>query len=363
MSCKTQAQSATPNITPPVNYGHYCSIKYPGGGWFLWVLNGNNSTPCENVLASNPGGTIAKAGLWDTTGQNNVLLTCDRWLLVYRGTGYDPIKWAYDGAAGQKNCTFTVAPTKLPIFSAPYGKTFWFYPSIHTDVARTNMMFNYNVFGINMNRTMFGQPFDWRDPNAHWIDRYGKYRPEMHEPFYDFPMPAGKPLLAMAPGRVLKSEDSPATTAGCGGIVPNGPQKQIFIEHQVGTGLYAEKFVTYYAHLTTRNVFTNQLVSRGQQIGTAGKSGCATGNHLHLAVWRTTNLSGKRFWNFTPDGKNGWYQGVIDPFGWAGPAHVDPWGWMYQGQTKNDGGVTVTSPGAFSINLWAPGAAPPIALF
>jgi len=181
------------------------------------------------------------------------------------------------------------------------------------------------------------------------------------EPAYDWTMPGGKPIVSVADGIVRGSRDREVGVEfpSCGPDL----QREVYVEHQVGEGVYAERFVTYYAHLDTRAVGEGQRVARGETLGLAGTTGCSSGDHLHLSVYRLSNLSGSRAWNFalTPGGHgtNG-IHGVIDPFGWAGPQHIDPWGWMFLGRTFNDRFAgTVRDPGAFSINLWQPGQVPP----
>ena len=51
-------------------------------------------------------------------------------------------------------------------------------------------------------------------------------------------------------------------------------------------------YYTCYAHMLKRNATVGQVVSRGQVIGYVGKSGYATGPHLHFEVW-----VGGRPWN------------------------------------------------------------------
>jgi murein DD-endopeptidase MepM/ murein hydrolase activator NlpD len=58
----------------------------------------------------------------------------------------------------------------------------------------------------------------------------------------------------------------------CGGY-------QVWIAH--GSGLY-----TTYSHMSSVTVGRGQSVSRGQQVGRIGTSGCVTGPHLHFEVWR-----------------------------------------------------------------------------
>ena len=60
----------------------------------------------------------------------------------------------------------------------------------------------------------------------------------------------------------------------------------VLIDHQ--NGLYS-----LYAHCSALYVAAGQGVSRGQQIAAVGRTGNASGNHLHLEVW--TDPSGARW--------------------------------------------------------------------
>jgi len=232
-----------------------------------------------------------------------------------------------------------------------------------------------------MNVTDFGQQPNATHLAAHSVDRTGKQRcrlgtqqecdkPETAviepagchivpgEPAYDWPMPGGKPIVAVAAGIVRGARWRDVASYNCG----DDKQGEIYIEHQIGTGEYAERFVSYYAHMSKISVKLGDKVPGGQKIGEAGNTGCSGGNHLHLGVLRLTNLSGYRSYAFqtTPDvyGVNG-IQWVIDPFGWAAPKHIDPWAWKfleYQADANS-----LKDPGAFSINLWRSGEAPPSA--
>src|SRR5262249_1684833 len=113
-----------------------------------------------------------------------------------------------------------------------------------------------------------------------------------------------------------------------------------------------------------RSVSIGDVVIRGQKIAEAGGSGVIGGQPIYgFLVLRLTNLTGARSYVFQPldysMGFNG-AQGTIDPFGWAAPTGVDPWAYRYIG-FKDPWGYAagVTDPGAFSIALWRPGAAPP----
>jgi murein DD-endopeptidase MepM/ murein hydrolase activator NlpD len=211
-----------------------------------------------------------------------------------------------------------------------------------------------------MSAADFGQTPDSASPNALWIDRKGKQRDYLYrdqqgvlqradgEAAYDWPMPAGKPILAVASGEVIMARWRDVTAFGCGADA----QAEIYIYHQVGTGVYAERFVSYYAHESSLSVATGDKVTRGQVIGHAGNTGCSTGNHLHFGVTRTTNISGARsyFYDFRNDGYgiNGMH-GHIDPFGWSAPSQIDPWAWMSLDVVDENN--VIKEPGAFSINL------------
>jgi murein DD-endopeptidase MepM/ murein hydrolase activator NlpD len=353
-------------IPKPPGYGHYCSIVYPGGTWAFGAQAGN-SDPCGSLRKDFPGGTIARAGLWSEAGGNNVLLRCDGLVYVYRAQGAAPIDLAYADAAGQKNCVFTVAPTVLPIFGLPYGKTVNIQqdPSSDVTIARG---YDYNVYDVPMSVADFGQTPAAYNPSAIWVDRMGRQRDYNYtnpntqqttringEAAYDWPMTGGKPIVSVADGEVIAARWRDVSDYNCG---PDA-QGEIYVYHQVGTGVYAERFITYYAHESALNVTAGALVTKGTVLGKAGNTGCSGGNHLHFGVLRTTNLSGARSYAFelTPDGYgvNG-IQGIIDPFGWQAPANVDPYAWMMLGSV--DPKNAVKEPGAFSIKLWQ-GAHPP----
>ncbi len=62
----------------------------------------------------------------------------------------------------------------------------------------------------------------------------------------------------------------------------------IVIDH--GNGI-----LTVYAHLAERYAQVGQVVEMGQQIGTMGQSGFATGVHLHFSFYRETFITGKGY--------------------------------------------------------------------
>ncbi|HEX2733074.1 MAG TPA: M23 family metallopeptidase [Polyangiaceae bacterium] len=352
-------------IPVPTGYGRYCSLVYPGGGWAL-LTSTIDGDPCAQLLKLSPGGAIARAGLWSQTGDNNVLSRCDSMLRLTRGNGFAPIRYVFDRAQGLDNCVFTISPTALGVFGLPYAKTTPTQVDPSDDVILA-WPFNHDVYHYPIDVRMFGQTPDADHALANYVDHTGRQRDVYYvdgnanpqhfdgEPAYDIIMPRGKPLVAVADGVVLAARERDVTQYGC----TNGPQRELFVYHQVGSGVYAERFVVYYAHESKLSVHSGDKVTRGQVLGEAGTSGCSSGDHLHLGVFRTTNLSGTRSYAFAVTdagyGING-IQGAIDPWGWAAPAGMDPWPWLMLDQVDPENAEP--EPGAHSIALWD-GAGPP----
>jgi len=82
----------------------------------------------------------------------------------------------------------------------------------------------------------------------------------------DFAAPLGTPVRSVADGRVVFAGKR------------NGYGNVVYIEH--GNG----RRTTVYAHLSRIDVGDGQQVLRGETIGAVGKSGTATGAHLHFEV-------------------------------------------------------------------------------
>lgn len=80
----------------------------------------------------------------------------------------------------------------------------------------------------------------------------------------------------------------------CGG-------RQVYVSH--GNGLYSA-----YYHLSRLSTFRGQTVSGGREtIGFVGTSGCASGPHLHVEVWRGYPWRSGSYrvnpWRFIDEGK------------------------------------------------------------
>lgn len=347
----SHAQSV-PTTTVPSGFGRYCSVTYQNGTAGLAVLPQQSSDPCATL----PGGTIQRAGLWSLAKNNNVLRNCSGEVGIYRGVGGTAIKQAYDEGAGKNNCIFTIAPTAIHVFNKPY-----FLIPGETD-ANPNV-FDFNVYNKELNPVDFGQHVNPDCPHSHYIDRTGRQLCMNNgdwEQAYDWRLRKDTPIVSAAAGVVRAARFRNVSAFGCA----TSTQGEIYVEHKVGTGLYAEKFVTFYAHMSKILVKPGDVVTRGQAIGVAGATGCVSPPgmiHLHFAVYRTTNLSGHRWLDltFAETGRGvSSIQGVIDPFGWDAPKHIDPWGWAFLGPQTDAYEGNITNPGAFSIYLWRSGQAP-----
>lgn len=106
----------------------------------------------------------------------------------------------------------------------------------------------------------------WYSSNYGWrIDPFTGQR-AFHEGI-DFMAERGTPIYAAAAGVVSYSEYH--------------PQYGNMIEIDHGSGL-----ITRYAHASARAVKTGDIVMRGAKIGEVGRTGRATGTHLHFEVRR-----------------------------------------------------------------------------
>ena len=90
----------------------------------------------------------------------------------------------------------------------------------------------------------------------------------------DFRADIGTPVLAAESGEVAGTGD---TDAGCRGASYG---RWILIRHP-------NNLSTLYGHLSAINVSPGQTVIRGDRIGYSGKTGYATGPHLHFSVFAT----------------------------------------------------------------------------
>lgn len=329
----------------PSGYSRYCSVRWPNGDW---AVSHGSSDPCGDIESTEPAGfSVERAGIYSTTGMNNVVMRCAQ--IVWAGRAWDSsvliMGEGYANEHGLTHCTMTVAPANLPVFDAPFsnrgtvgGNGFDFAREGPLDVAE------------------FGQPssmadiVDWRGrERSNWADNHNGI---------DYSMPVGTPIYAVAGGTVVASHGRQVSQCGrgCSPI-----QEEVILTHTFTDGgafgdRYAESFSSYYAHLDSRAVHVGDTVVRGQIIGYSGNTGCSSGPHLHFGIKRLSNTSSELFdTDYTPVSaspkgcpREDNSPAAIDPYGWW-PDQIgfDPWGWHYHDK------------GAMSINLWREGEVPP----
>ena len=112
-------------------------------------------------------------------------------------------------------------------------------------------------------------PSGWPVPRASAVvtSEFGAPRGKSHHEGIDLSAPAGTPVTATADGVI--------GFAGRSGDFG----RLVIVDHGAG-------WQTRYAHLKRIKVKKGKKVARGDVIGTIGKSGNATGNHLHYEVRR-----------------------------------------------------------------------------
>ncbi|QSQ14097.1 M23 family metallopeptidase [Myxococcus landrumensis] len=331
---KVSLDEANLDIAVPPGMGHYCSMLWRGQRWALEWDSSSASDPCGTLRAQAAEGRIAHAGLYSARGLNNVVMRCEGAVDLWRGVGAIPLQAAFDDAVAneRQGCVFTVAPDALPIFDAPFEASSWGHShSTGFDFAQ----------GITLNVDAFDQP---GLATARIVDHLGRDQSNRgavndHDG-HDWNMPTGTPIFAVANGVVLLARDRQVPCA-------SPIQKEVYIQHVVGSGEYEERFVSYYAHFDSYSVETGQRVTKGQVIGKAGTTGCSSGPHLHLAVARLTNTASEyRRAYAIPSHDHPPMTSNIEPYGWAAPRGFDPWAWQHYPR------------GALSINLWNPAQAP-----
>ncbi|WAS97799.1 M23 family metallopeptidase [Nannocystis punicea] len=334
-------------ISSPSGYGHYCSMLYPSGVSVLgWDAAGND--PCAVIIANNgAGGTIQRAGMMSAAGANQVVTRCDgNVAFAARGLGTGPLSTNWNNSTGLNGCIHTVSPLALPIFEiGPLPTTATVDPGTGVDFARPPITtLDTSMFG-------WGGSLTYGSSSAQLVDFKGRRRQTLtwidDHSAYDLGVARGTETYALANGNVIASRWLDTKCTGSDGPV----QGEVYIRHTVARNpsTYNETFVAAYFHL--EYLFPRAPgadVFAGDILGHTGNMGCSTGPHLHFAVIRETNVADARSFTLQVPfgvGNNG-YPYTIDPWGWQAPTGVDPWG------------SRASSGGAFSVNLWKPGAAP-----
>jgi murein DD-endopeptidase MepM/ murein hydrolase activator NlpD len=186
---------------------------------------------------------------------------------------------------------------------------------------------------------IFGRPFDGEFPVGNFFDHdkpidgdgngyvltlcnaRDKNQVDGHAG-YDWRMPEGTPLFAVADGVVLTAGLEPPHF--CQQLNRTVQALLVQLVHTAPTG---ESYVSAYGHLSRIDVKVGALVSQGTVIGLSGNTGCSGTPHLHFGAAR--KVAGSYV--------------LIDPYGWHSPS-ADPW--------------QLDSRGAASVWLWKDGAAP-----
>lgn len=324
------------SIAVPAGYGRYCSLSYASGG-FAFDWGDADDDPCATMLASSPGGTIARAGLWSKNGGNNIVVRCEDGasLLLYGIEGEAALQQAFNENKTKKKCVFTVAPKSLPVLNAPFSVD-------NDDVSFSNGFDFARGFTVKTNAGTTSSKVGYKGDAVTYDGHDGM----------DWPMPKNTTLKAVQKGVVLlaRGRNIDKYFPNC----PNGSthtQNEVYVLHVVGTGVYAELFVSYYAHFDSMQVSTGDVVTKGQTLGKAGSTGCSSTNHLHLEVARMSNTATMYRRHLRVPATEDYDQTtMIDPYGfsWHTTAGFDPWAW----RAINDGR------GALSIGLWASGQKP-----
>jgi hypothetical protein len=95
---------------------------------------------------------------------------------------------------------------------------------------------------------------------------------------FDFSLPVGVPMVAMADGVVGFLYDQ----TGPGDPCYNGGDQSCIAEANYVVVLHADGTQTQYAHLSQVLVATGQAVARGEAVGLSGSTGWSTGRHAHV---------------------------------------------------------------------------------
>ena len=141
---------------------------------------------------------------------------------------------------------------------------------------------------------------------------------------YDWRMPEGTPLVAVADGLVMHAGlEEPFNCPPLGRAV-----QAIYVQLR-HLGPDGTEYITVYGHLSRVGVAAGDTVTASTTIGWSGNTGCSGTPHLHFGTFK---------------GRDGNFA-TIDPYGWHAST-PDPW---------------ETDPrGAASVWLWRDGEAPRI---
>jgi murein DD-endopeptidase MepM/ murein hydrolase activator NlpD len=367
-------------IEEPSGSGHYCNVINPDGSW---DFDYEGATPCATLKRRHPLSTIVRAGIYSTTGLNNVHVRCSNGeVTLPEGIGTAPLLSHYNAVGHTKNrCVFTVSPKEMRVFDAPFPTSAWAGPLQGGRGYRVGHVFDHiprcqendpdcpceardcplllSPFGNGENRRTIRLDNRGRETSADYEN----------ENSYDYVLSEGTPLRSLGYGIVVSSRDRDLSSMGNDGTTY---QSEIYIRYDVGSDpTYAESFIAYYAHVGKRVVVTGQTVGPGQLIGYVGTTGQSSEPHLHFGIKRLSNTNGRttaagdefgyhiRFEVVTTNdhGYTLWARpGAIDPYGWRA-GDIDPAAYHWSRADSGFGGVFGI--GAWSPQMWKRGEVPP----
>jgi murein DD-endopeptidase MepM/ murein hydrolase activator NlpD len=355
---RTGGGALAAKVPAPAGMGRYCSVTWPDGAWALAWYSNLTQNPCD-YLARNtaPGARVQRAGLYSTTGMNNVVVRCDNnsWVWLGTGAGGGPLGYTFNQAkwGGHTGCIFTASPREMPVLRSPFPAYTWPHHVTGVDFAR------WPYGSLNL-ASDFGQPrASTAATKVNWKgrDRSSTNYVDDHDG-HDWNVWSGTKLHAVANGRVLAARFRDVSNA-----CPEDSSKiqgEVYIEHVVsggsGSSAFDEQFVSFYAHLSSIKVKPGDIVAKGQVIGYSGDTGCSSAPHLHFGVYRVRNTAAYRYWpirintNFSTghdQNSSNLHLVMIEPYGFYPPSGFDPWAWRAYPY------------GALSVNLWERGQAPP----
>jgi|GEM_PF-793454 len=298
----------------------YCSLACGGSG-----NSGSTGPTAASVTVSPATGTVITGAALQLTATANdatgAALTgkvfswsassgtvSSNGLVTAGAPGVASITASVDGKSGTASITYAAAQviTNLPSFDPPFDGDYPVANFLDHDI-----------------------PKEFIDTNGHFVTFWGENHPKRGgmvdgHSGYDYLMPVGTPIKAVAAGTVVRIDTSNAAFF-CPPLNRTvSDQMSVYINHTLGSGVSVQ---SWYVHISEADVTVGQAVVAGQQIARSGNTGCSTAPHLHFQTYK---IDGTKLT-------------TIDPYGWTG-TQPDPWAAM--------------SDGAVSIQLWNVGKAP-----
>ena len=372
----------------PADMGRYCNTIAPDGTWGF-SAGGSGSTPCQGLPA---GSKIVHAGLYSTTGMNDVLARCTNGGTVSPVVGTAGVQ-SLIATLGHTNnqCNITVSPRVMPVFTAPIPTTAWGtgsgergYSFQHEfDHAPNAPDVASSPCGATSCEIPLPQFMNGDFGTAHQLSNHGKWDFFTDESIgYDYHVDEGTPVRSLGNGKVLHGGSRIRDIASS--IRYGSPyQNEIYVRYDVGTDpTYRETFIAYYGSLSERLVGDDETVYPGQILGYAGQNGKSNFPEsiprVEFILYRASNTNA--FLPGTPD--LGYHPpfvvdktapdynpatglvdtgsiGAADPYGWRAPAGMDPLGYYWARASTGKGSPAWQGMGAWSPSVWPADQAPP----